>query len=98
MMRSEYFTTLLSKMDRNSKKQISSKISKLDNKSNFINQICKQNEIVKEALLAEIKNKKKSLNRKMNRGQIKKPVKRLKKVMSIIFIMISYFTFNNNFQ
>ena len=75
-------------MERKTKDKISSKISKLDVKSNFINQYCNGNDIVKEALLDELKKKKKCLNKKLNRGQIKKTVKRLQKVMYIIFIKL----------
>ena len=72
-------------MDSKSKKKVTSKISKLDTKSNFIKKNLKVSDSVKQALLAEAKLKKKCLNKKINKGQMRKNSKKLGKVMWIFF-------------
>ena len=75
-------------MDSKSKKKVSSKISKLDTKSNLIKKNLKISDSVKEALLAEANLKKKFFNKKINKGQIRKTSKKLGKVMCIIFFFL----------
>ena len=74
-------------MDSKSKKKVTSKISKLDTKSNFIKKNLKVSDSVKEALLAEAKLKKKCFNKKINKGQMRKTSKKLGKVMWIFFFL-----------
>ena len=83
MMTSQYFTTFFSKMDFKTKLKITTKISKLDKKKQFLNKNCYINDTVKKAINKELKKKKKVLTQKINKGQQRGFVKRLVKVMCI---------------
>ena len=85
MMTSQYFTTVLSKMDFKTKSKITSKISILDKKRQFLNQNAYIDETVKKQLIQELKQKKKLFTQKLNKGQQRRTVKKLTKVMCIYF-------------
>ena len=69
------------------RKEIISKIIKKDDQLNYIEKKLKCSDLVKASLVEEKKMKKKFLSKTLNRGQIKKTVKRVNKVMCIF----SYF-------
>ena len=69
------------------RKEIISKIIKKDDQLNYIENKLKCSDLVKACLVEEKKIKKKFLSKTLNRGQIKKTVKRVNKVMCIF----SYF-------
>ena len=62
-------------MDSKSKKKFTSKIRKLDTKSNFIKKNLKLSDSVREALLEEAKLKKKFFNKKNQQWSIEKNFK-----------------------
>ena len=70
-------------MDFKTKLKITTKISKLDKKKQFLNKNCYINDTVKKAINKELKKKKKVLTQKINKGQQRGFVKRLVKVMCI---------------
>ena len=69
------------------RREIISKIIKKDDQLNYIENKLKFSDLVKACLVEEKKIKKKFLSKTLNRGQIKKTVKRVNKVMCIF----SYF-------
>ena len=83
MMTSQYFTTQESKMDLKTKSKIPSKISSLDKQRQFLEGNCHIDDAVKKQLHKEITDKKKKLTKKLNKGQQRRTVKRLPKVMCI---------------
>ena len=65
------------------RKEIISKITKKDEQLNYIEKNLKCSDLVTACLVEEKKFKKKFLSKTLNRGQIKKIVKRVNKVMCI---------------
>ena len=70
-------------MDFKTKSKITAEISKLDKQKQFLSQNCYMDETVKKEINQELKKKKKVLTQKINKGQQRKCVKRLLKVMCI---------------
>ena len=68
------------------KKVIQQKISQQDADIMFLTQNINCSEVIKEILIEENKKKKKVLNKKLNKGMVKKTVKRVSKVKCIFFI------------
>ena len=65
------------------RKEIISKIIKKDDQLNYIQNKLQCSDLVKACLVEEKKIKKKFLSKTLSRGQIKKTVKRVNKVMCI---------------
>ena len=65
------------------RKEIISKIIKKDDQLHYIQNKLQCSDVVKACLVEEKKIKKKFLSKTLNRGQIKKTVKRVHKVMCI---------------
>ena len=63
------------------RKEIISKIIKKDDQLNYIQNKLQCSDLVKACLVEEKKIKKKFLSKTLNRGQVKKTVKRVNKVM-----------------
>ena len=65
------------------RKEMISKIIKKDDQLHYIQNKLQCSDVVKACLVEEKKRKKKFLSKTLNRGQIKKTVKRVNKVMCI---------------